>query len=192
MARAQNLSVTARDIIDLASVASGSGQRRAHLRQRVGRGGGRLDLCVEPRSDSKLLRHPVRAVIGTGSALARSGGSIPALRVWKIVSAISPKTSSCSCWDASLPTRTGADFSYPGVGCVAGAGVTGAADGVAAKGFTFAGVAGSPRIGRTSIERRSRSCTSHQSASCSENSAIRPEVSGQTLRTMQAIGDGAR
>src|SRR3979490_928335 len=41
---------------------------------------------------------------------------------------------------------------------------------------------GSPRIGRISTERRSRSCASPQSASCSENSAIRPEVSGQTLR----------
>jgi len=42
---------------------------------------------------------------------------------------------------------------------------------------------GSPRIGRISTERRSRSCASPQSASCSENSAIRPEVSGRTLRT---------
>jgi hypothetical protein len=33
-----------------------------------------------------------------------------------------------------------------------------------------------------STEKRSRSCASHQSASCSENSAIRPEVSGRTLR----------
>jgi hypothetical protein len=33
-----------------------------------------------------------------------------------------------------------------GVGCVAGAGVTGAADGVAAKGFTFAGVAGAAPV----------------------------------------------
>src|SRR6266849_1402340 len=41
---------------------------------------------------------------------------------------------------------------------------------------------GLPRIGRISTERRSRSCASPQSASCSENSAIRPEVSGQTLR----------
>src|ERR1700681_397078 len=41
---------------------------------------------------------------------------------------------------------------------------------------------GSPRIGRISTERRSRSCASPQSASCSENSAIQPEVSGQTLR----------
>ena len=41
---------------------------------------------------------------------------------------------------------------------------------------------GSPRIGRISTEKRSRSCASPQSASCSENSAIRPEVSGQTLR----------
>src|SRR5712671_2452630 len=41
---------------------------------------------------------------------------------------------------------------------------------------------GSPRIGRISTERRSRSCASPQSASCSENSAIRPEVSGRTLR----------
>src|SRR5712675_2699534 len=41
---------------------------------------------------------------------------------------------------------------------------------------------GSPRIGRISTERRSRSCASPQSASCSENYAIRPEVFGQTLR----------
>jgi len=34
-----------------------------------------------------------------------------------------------------------------------------------------------------STERRSRSCASPQSASCSENSAIRPEVSGRTLRS---------
>jgi Arm DNA-binding domain len=38
-------------------------------------------------------------------------------------------------------------------------------------------------FGRTSTERRSRSCASPQSASCSENSAIRPKLSGQTLRT---------
>src|SRR6204780_4548344 len=36
--------------------------------------------------------------------------------------------------------------------------------------------------GRISTERRSRSCASPQSASCSENYAIRPEVSGRTLR----------
>src|SRR5260370_38094441 len=41
---------------------------------------------------------------------------------------------------------------------------------------------GSPRIGRISTERRSRSCALPQSASCSENSAIRREVSGRTLR----------
>src|SRR6266849_700626 len=44
---------------------------------------------------------------------------------------------------------------------------------------------GSQRIGRISTERRSRSCASPQSASCSENSAIRREVSGQTLRLSQ-------
>src|SRR4029453_14820406 len=37
------------------------------------------------------------------------------------------------------------------------------------------------RIGRISTERRSGSCASPQSASCSENSAIRREVSGRTL-----------
>src|SRR5712672_3111938 len=41
---------------------------------------------------------------------------------------------------------------------------------------------GLPRIGRISTERLWRSCASHQSASCSENSAIRPKVSGRTLR----------
>src|SRR6266480_1629310 len=39
-----------------------------------------------------------------------------------------------------------------------------------------------PRIGSASTERPWRSCVSPQSASCSENSAIRPEVSGQTLK----------
>ena len=38
---------------------------------------------------------------------------------------------------------------------------------------------GSPRIGRISTERRSRSCASPQCASCSENYAIQPEVSGR-------------
>src|SRR3972149_3462333 len=42
--------------------------------------------------------------------------------------------------------------------------------------------AGSPRIGRTSNARRSHSCASLQSASCSENYAIQPKLSGQTLR----------
>ena len=40
---------------------------------------------------------------------------------------------------------------------------------------------GSPRIGRTSIARRSHSCASHQSASCSENFVILLDVPGQTL-----------
>src|ERR1700687_4376765 len=44
---------------------------------------------------------------------------------------------------------------------------------------------GSPRIGRISTERRSRSCALPQSASCSENSAIRREVSGRTLRFVE-------
>jgi hypothetical protein len=38
-----------------------------------------------------------------------------------------------------------------------------------------------PKIGSASTERPWRSCASHQSASCSEHSAIRPEVSGRTL-----------
>jgi hypothetical protein len=41
---------------------------------------------------------------------------------------------------------------------------------------------GSPRIGTTAIERRSRSCNSPQFGSCFENFVIRPKVSGQTLR----------
>ena len=40
---------------------------------------------------------------------------------------------------------------------------------------------GSPRIGRTAIEKRLRSCTSPQFGSCLENFVIRPKVSGQTL-----------
>src|SRR5271155_1249019 len=40
---------------------------------------------------------------------------------------------------------------------------------------------GLPRIGRASIERRSPSCASPQSASCSENSVIPLNVPGQTL-----------
>jgi hypothetical protein len=49
---------------------------------------------------------------------------------------------------------------------------------------------GSPRIGRISTEKRSRSCALPQSASCSENSAIRPEVSGRTLRQRRTSGAG--
>ena len=41
-----------------------------------------------------------------------------------------------------------------------------------------------PKIGSASTERPWRSCASPQSASCSENYAIRPEVSGRTLRPM--------
>src|SRR5215475_702186 len=40
---------------------------------------------------------------------------------------------------------------------------------------------GLPRIGRTSIATRWRSCGSPQSASCSENFVIPPDVFGQTL-----------
>src|SRR6266496_2348902 len=43
---------------------------------------------------------------------------------------------------------------------------------------------GLPRIGRTSIATRWRSCGLPQSASCSENSVIPPDVSGQTLRNL--------
>src|SRR6516225_10095363 len=42
---------------------------------------------------------------------------------------------------------------------------------------------GLQRIGRTSIATRWRSCGSPQSASCSENFVIPPDVFGQTLRT---------
>src|SRR5262249_14984496 len=41
---------------------------------------------------------------------------------------------------------------------------------------------GLPRIGRTSIATRWRSCALPQSASCSENFVIPPDVFGQTLR----------
>src|SRR6266511_4315685 len=40
---------------------------------------------------------------------------------------------------------------------------------------------GLPRIGRTSIATRWRSCSLPQSASCSENFVIPPDVFGQTL-----------
>src|SRR6266705_2924151 len=51
---------------------------------------------------------------------------------------------------------------------------------------------GLPRIGRTSIATRWRSCGLPQSASCSENSVIPPDVSGQTLRiySRQLYRDG--
>src|ERR1700726_1165791 len=45
---------------------------------------------------------------------------------------------------------------------------------------------GSPKIGKTSIARRSHSCALLQSASCSANSAIPANVSGQTLRRQKA------
>src|SRR5262249_48225596 len=45
---------------------------------------------------------------------------------------------------------------------------------------------GLPRIGRTSIATRWRSCGLPQSASCSENFVIPPDVFGQTLMTQHA------
>src|SRR5690348_4510561 len=46
--------------------------------------------------------------------------------------------------------------------------------------------AGSPRTGKTATTMRSPSSTWHQSASCSEGSAIPHNVSGRTLRTLPA------
>ena len=46
---------------------------------------------------------------------------------------------------------------------------------------------GLPRIGRTSIATRWRSCGLPQSASCSENFVIPPDVFGQTLRDFRAL-----
>src|SRR5205814_1958997 len=48
---------------------------------------------------------------------------------------------------------------------------------------------GLPRIGRTSIATRWRSCGLPQSASCSENFVIPPDVFGQTLRAANAHSD---
>src|SRR6266704_911280 len=45
----------------------------------------------------------------------------------------------------------------------------------------------SPRIGRTSIAQRSRSCASPQSGSCSENFVILTDVSGQTLSANRVL-----
>ena len=50
--------------------------------------------------------------------------------------------------------------------------------------------AGSPKIGKTSIARRSHSCASLQSASCSENFVIPLDVPGQTLRRRVLIAAG--
>src|SRR5437773_4177947 len=47
---------------------------------------------------------------------------------------------------------------------------------------------GLPRIGRTSIATRWRSCGLPQSASCSENFVIPPDVFGQTLRHPLSAG----
>src|SRR5262249_11305111 len=46
---------------------------------------------------------------------------------------------------------------------------------------------GLPRIGRTSIATRCRSCGLPQSASCSENFVIPPDVFGQTLRARDVV-----
>src|SRR5712692_2639056 len=48
---------------------------------------------------------------------------------------------------------------------------------------------GLPRIGRTSIATRWRSCGLPQSASCSENFVIPPDVFGQTLRVLGGYTD---
>src|SRR5262249_12417858 len=47
---------------------------------------------------------------------------------------------------------------------------------------------GLQRIGRTSIATRWRSCGLPQSASCSENFVIPPDVFGQTLSTIDQVG----
>src|SRR5258708_24518709 len=47
---------------------------------------------------------------------------------------------------------------------------------------------GLPRIGRTSIATRWHSCGLPQSASCSENFVIPPDVFGQTLRIALPVG----
>ena len=47
---------------------------------------------------------------------------------------------------------------------------------------------GSPRIGRTAIEKRLRSCTSPQFGSCLENFVIWPKVFGQTLSISGTAG----
>ena len=44
-----------------------------------------------------------------------------------------------------------------------------------------------PRTGRTSIAKRSPSCASLQSASCSENFVIPPEVIGQLLELLERV-----
>jgi hypothetical protein len=66
------------DIIDLVSVASGSGGSAALISGNViGRGGGRLDLSVAARSVEELLGHPIRAVFGRDQRhrhRARQGG----------------------------------------------------------------------------------------------------------------------
>src|SRR5499427_7926259 len=49
---------------------------------------------------------------------------------------------------------------------------------------------GLQRIGRTSIATRWRSCGLPQSASCSENFVIPPDVFGQTLRPMLVCENG--
>src|SRR5262245_32840265 len=51
---------------------------------------------------------------------------------------------------------------------------------------------GLPRIGRTSIATRWRSCALPQSASCSENFVIPPDVFGQTLRHYRFVLDYGR
>src|SRR5262249_12896797 len=49
---------------------------------------------------------------------------------------------------------------------------------------------GLPRIGRTSIATHWRSCGLPQSASCSENFVIPPDVFGQTLRKLHSVPIG--
>src|SRR5258705_4661317 len=49
-----------------------------------------------------------------------------------------------------------------------------------------------PKIGKISTARRSHSCASPQFASCSENYAIRPQLSGQTLRKIECASSFLR
>ncbi len=135
--------------------------------------------CQRPRSRWSHSRHgdPVRDVSLFEDALRRRRISRTAI----CESAGKSSTASLTLKSSNVPIGSADLLSCPNAG-LSSARLPGS---IAAE--------GSPRIGRTAIGKRLRSCTSPQFGSCLENFVIRPKVSGQTLTLQLSFAfEGAR
>src|SRR6266480_1795854 len=125
-------------------------------------------LYVACREQAEREASPSAAIIDSQSVKGAEKGGPASIRMAMTRSKRSCLT--CERRSSSARIRPKDSLCCPSAGSLSGRwrGSTAAAD--------------SPRIGRTSIAQRSRSCASPQSGSCSENFVILTDVSGQTLR----------